>query len=132
MIDHSEAPAPDTDIVDFAKSKLYTSELNLLILGVNIMTLSLFRQECVRLTQAVLKPHAFCLVEVGLHSPSMTGYNIFQSERRKFGGTIIYLRKDLEPIKTDSGQDFASVIFRPNKDSIVAIVACYVSPNAAD
>ena len=59
----------------------------------------------------------------------MIGYELFQSNKRKFGGSLIYLRKELQPIRNDLDDDFCCVVFRPNKESIMAVVSCYVSPN---
>ena len=78
---------------------------------------------------STLLPHIVCLVEVGEHSPIMQGYEGYHSPKSHCGGAAIYVRKDLQVVKKDTGLEFVSVVTRPNKESIICFMACYISPN---
>ena len=86
----------------------FTFEKNILIGGVNVRTLTIFRQECVKALLSMVRPHALCLVEVGEHSPQMQGYDKYESPKSHCGGCMIYTRKDMQVIKSETGPEFTN------------------------
>ena len=81
------------------------------------------------MAMAMIKPHLFALVEVGKYSPFLPGYQLTKSVLRNFGGSLLYIRGDMLIIKSESLGDAVVTLIKPNPESIVCVVAIYISPN---